>query len=77
MACLPTTKNSLSMIWSQRDCDAQRLLKEGKTYLMKELSNFIGTTMLSRIEIDSDMISAPLSMITVEKLVTKKGYFTG
>ena len=27
MAFLPTSKNSLSMIWSQRDCDAQRLLK--------------------------------------------------
>ena len=77
MAFLPTSKNSFSMIWSQRDCDAQRLLKEGKTYLMKELSNFIGTTMLSRIEIDSDMISAPLSMITVEKLVTKRVILLG
>ena len=77
MAFLPTSKNSLSMIWSQRDCDAQRLLKEGNSYLMKELSNFIGTTMLSRIEIDSKMISAPLSMITVDKLVTKRVVLLG
>ena len=44
---------------------------------MKELSNFIGTTMLSRIEIDSKMISAPLSMITVDKLVTKRVVLLG
>ena len=60
------------MIWSQRDCDAQRLLQEGDSYMMKELSSFIGTTMLSRIEIDSKMISAPLAMTTVDKLVTKR-----
>jgi 2-octaprenylphenol hydroxylase len=77
MAFLPTSKNSLSMIWSQRDCDAQRLLKEGNSYLMKELSNFIGTAMLSRIEIDSKMMSAPLSMITVDKLVTKRVILLG
>ena len=77
LAFLPTAKNSLSMIWSQRDCDAQRLLKEGNSFLMKELSNFIGTTMLSRIEIDSKMISAPLSMITVDKLVTKRVVLLG
>ncbi len=77
MAFLPTSKNSLSMIWSQRECDAQRLLKEGNGYLMKELSYFIGTTMLSRIEIDSEMISAPLSMITVDKLVTKRVVLLG
>ena len=77
MAFLPTSKNSLSMIWSQRECDAQRLLKEGNSYLMKELSNFIGTKMLSKIEIDSKMISAPLSMITVDKLVTKRVILLG
>ena len=77
MAFLPTSKNSLSMIWSQRDCDAQRLLKEGNSYLMKELSNFIGTTMSSRIEIDSKMMSTPLSMITVDKLVTKRVILLG
>ena len=65
------------MIWSQRDCDAQRLLQEGDSYLMKELSNFIGTTMLSRIEIDSKMISAPLAMTTVDKLVTKRVVLIG
>ena len=77
LAFLPTAKNSLSMIWSQRDCDAQRLLQEGDSYLMKELSNFIGTTMLSRIEIDSKMISAPLAMTTVDKLVTKRVVLIG
>ena len=77
LAFLPTSKNTLSMIWSQRDCDAQRLLKEGNSFLMKELSNFIGTTMSSRIEIDSRMISAPLSMITVDKLVTKRVILLG
>ena len=77
LAFLPTSKNSLSMIWSQRDCDAQRLLKEGNSFLMQELSNFIGTTMSSKIEIDSKMISAPLSMITVDKLVTKRVVLLG
>jgi len=77
MAFLPTSSNSVSMIWSQRDSDAQRLLKEGNSYLMKELSSFIGTSMLSRIEIDSKMTSAPLSMITVDKLVTKRVVLLG
>ncbi len=77
LAFLPTSKNSLSMIWSQKDGDAQRLLKEGNNFLMQELSNFIGTTMSSRIEIDSDMISAPLSMLTVDKLVTKRVVLLG
>ncbi|MDA9689211.1 FAD-dependent monooxygenase [Betaproteobacteria bacterium] len=77
MAFLPTSKNSLSMIWSQRDCDAQKLLEEGNSFLMKKLSNFIGTTMLSRIEIDSKMISAPLSMITVDELVKKRVILLG
>ena len=77
MAFLPTSINSVSMIWSQRERDAQRLLKEGNSYLMKELSSFIGTKMLSRIEIDSKMTSAPLSMITVDKLVTKRVVLLG
>ena len=77
MAFLPTSKNSLSMIWSQKDCDAQKLLKEGNSFLMKKLSNLIGTTMLSRIEIDSKMISAPLSMITVDELVKKRVILLG
>ena len=51
MAFLPTSKNSLSMIWSQRECDAQRLLKEGNSYLMKELSNFIGTKCCHRLRL--------------------------
>ena len=77
LAFLPTSKNSLSMIWSQRDCDAQRLLTEGDSFLMQELSNFIGTPISSRIEIDSKMISAPLSMVTVDKLVTKRVVLLG
>ncbi len=72
IALLPTSKNSVSMVWSQNQLRAERLMREGKSRLRAELSRILGTSIMAQIEINSEMVSTPLSMMTVDKLVSRR-----
>ena len=77
LALLPTSHGKVSMVWSQDERKAERLLESQGALIENGLVEILGRNIASKLELDSIPMAAPLTMISVGRYTQSRVILLG